>query len=445
MIKLKSLYLFLIVLVLSMGAILPLFDAGFFEFHDNTQIARVYEMANSLNDGMFPVRWVENLGYGYGYPIFNFYSPLAYYIGGIFSLIGFNLLISTKLMFAFGILLSGISMFLFSKKFFGNIAGIASATVYMYFPYHAVNIYVRGAVAEFFAYAFLPLFFLGIFSILDIKKRKEFIFSNIGLILLIAFSVFLITISHNLSIFMTFLVFVPAQILLLILSKNKGQILIVSLIAISVGFCLSAFYILPAFLEMNYTNVASVVGGGSDFKDHFICIGQYWNSIWGYAGSAPGCLDGVSFKLGKTNIIFVFISTLLLSYALYKKRYGFEEKVTIVSILILLFSFFLTISQSEFIWKSVPFMPYLQFPWRFINFIALFSAFIIGYGVFFAKEKKRLYGIVVSTIIILVTLFVSLKLFVPQFRIYFVGDNFISQQHIKFNISKISVYKATKP
>ena len=60
------------ILTLSLLAIQPFFHKEFFPIHDATQVARVFEMHQSLQGLMFPVRWVQDLGYGYGYPIFLF-------------------------------------------------------------------------------------------------------------------------------------------------------------------------------------------------------------------------------------------------------------------------------------------------------------------------------------------------------------------------------------
>src|SRR5260221_8138750 len=155
----------IVILLLSFWAIRPLFNSGFFPMHDDTQVQRVYEMGKSLSDGMFPVRWVADLGYGYGYPIFNFYAPLAYYFGGAINLIGIDSLISTKIMMVIGILFSGASMYLFAREFWGKKGGLISGLLYLYAPYHAVDIYVRGDVAEFWAYGFIPLAFLGVYKV----------------------------------------------------------------------------------------------------------------------------------------------------------------------------------------------------------------------------------------------------------------------------------------
>src|SRR3990170_5209576 len=107
-IKFRTVAPLILVVALSIVTIQPLISNGFFPMHDDTQPARLYEMAQALADGQFPVRWVRDLGYGYGYPLFNFYAPLPYYIGAFLYLIGVELIISTKVMFAIGMLLAGI-------------------------------------------------------------------------------------------------------------------------------------------------------------------------------------------------------------------------------------------------------------------------------------------------------------------------------------------------
>ena len=216
----------ILIILICLGTILPFFHVGFFEFHDNTQIVRVFEMYKSLGDKMFPVRLVGWLGYGYGYPIFNFYSPLPYYLGAVFAFMGFDFVNSTKSMMSFGTLLSGLTMFYLAKKYFGSTAGIVASVIYAYFPYHAVNIYVRGAVGELFAYAFLPLVFLGMLELLSIKFRKNLFFHEINTVLLISFGIFLVAISHNLSLLMLFLLLPIFLVFGLLKSSSKKAFLL---------------------------------------------------------------------------------------------------------------------------------------------------------------------------------------------------------------------------
>jgi len=180
----KKYYGLVLILILSFWAVKPFFVSGFFPIHDDTQIARVFEMGKVLQNGVFPVRVVPDLGYGYGYPIFNFYAPLAYYVGAAFMFLGFDALVAAKIMMALGIILAGIFMYFLAREFFGEFGGIASGLFYLYAPYHAVDIYVRGDVAEFWAYAFIPLAFLGFY-------KRNILLGTIGFAGLI--------LSHNLT------------------------------------------------------------------------------------------------------------------------------------------------------------------------------------------------------------------------------------------------------
>src|SRR5436190_17217980 len=106
----KKLFPFIILFILSYFAIKPFFIPGFFPIHDDTQVARVFEMSTALKDGMIPVRWSKDLGYGFGYPIFNYYDPLAYYIGGTVNALGVDSLTSVKILMIITIVMSGLFM-----------------------------------------------------------------------------------------------------------------------------------------------------------------------------------------------------------------------------------------------------------------------------------------------------------------------------------------------
>ena len=415
--------------ILSIFAISPLLSPGFFPMHDDTQVARIFEMAKSLSDGMFPVRWVEDLGYGAGYPIFNFYSVLPYYAGGILTVLGISALESTKLVFIIALVGSGVSMFFLVKELFGKLGGLVAAIIYLYFPYHAVNVYVRGDLAEATAFAFLPLVFLSLFKI-----HQSNTFSK-NYVVLGSLSIAAVILSHNLSSFMLFIfigIFILAS---LILTKNKNNLLSYGLI-LTLAFLLSAFYSIPAILEMKYTNIESIIGGGSDYKDHFVCLNQLWDSPWGFGGSVPGCIDGMSFKLGKLNILLAG-----LAFALFIINFKkLKEKLFIVSFSFasLLFSAFITLEYSSVIWR-LPFMDFLQFPWRFLNFTGLFIGIAAGYLIW---QIKKNFGdkisITLASIVILLTLAYNATLFNPKTIHDRESDFYTNELYLKWTVSQIS-------
>src|SRR3972149_11191211 len=69
------------VLILSILAGRHLFTPGYFNMHDDLQMMRQLEMEKCILDGQIPCRWVPDMGYGFGFPLFNFYPPLPYLVG----------------------------------------------------------------------------------------------------------------------------------------------------------------------------------------------------------------------------------------------------------------------------------------------------------------------------------------------------------------------------
>jgi len=53
-------------------------------------LQRLHQLEAALQDGHFPVRWMPDANYGYGYPFYNFYAPLSIYITAVFRFFGFG-------------------------------------------------------------------------------------------------------------------------------------------------------------------------------------------------------------------------------------------------------------------------------------------------------------------------------------------------------------------
>ena len=110
----KKILIFLLLLVLIIPAIWPLFQPGFFVTDDgNWMIIRLSAFHETLRSGQFPVRFLERLNHGLGYPVLDFLYPLPFYLGELIHLLGFNFIDSVKILFA----LSFIARLLFFNFF----------------------------------------------------------------------------------------------------------------------------------------------------------------------------------------------------------------------------------------------------------------------------------------------------------------------------------------
>lgn len=420
---------FLIVFVLSLAAIRPLFTQGYFPMHDDTQVSRVIVMGNALSEGQFPVRMVSDLGYGYGYPIFNFYGPLPYYFGGTLYALGVPALTATKLMFAFGIILPAITMYLVVSSLAGWQAAFAAALLYMYAPYHAVEIYVRGAVGEYWALIFWPLILYAFTRDTNPKYRYIRMLSGVTGVAGVVLSHTLLGYATVLAICTGLAVFWLARVL----SRSFDRRLFFSHIGVVLlGLGVSAFFWLPAVLEMGFTSVSGQVSTTANYADHFVCIGQLWSSLWGFGGSAPGCLDGMSFVLGKLHVL-VALAALL---GFFFRRRQAKHVLFWAGLLVSIPAVFLVTSYSAFLWQTLPGFAYMQYPWRFLSAAAFGLALLGGAAVTLVKDR-RLQSAGALCIGVSVLLF-NLKWFAPQYTYEKTSKEFESMSDLRWRASKVS-------
>ena len=156
-------------------------------------LVRLHQLVANLKVGVFPARWMPDAAYGLGYPFFNFYASLPYYIAALFKLCGFGFIWAIKLTQILGFVAAATSMYLLAKRLFHREAGaILAALAYTYAPYHLVNVYVRGdALSEFYAFIFYPLILWAL-----LRLRNSLSTCNIALLAL-SYSGLILT--HNIS------------------------------------------------------------------------------------------------------------------------------------------------------------------------------------------------------------------------------------------------------
>ncbi|MBU1931228.1 YfhO family protein [Patescibacteria group bacterium] len=425
----KNLFYIIILLLLSLAAVWPFFKPGFFSFHDNTQVVRVQQMAEALRDGQLPVRWVRDLGYGYGYPIFNFYAPLPYYFAGLLVLLGCSSIVAVKLMMAVPLVLSGVAMFFWAKSNWGRLGGLVAGLFYVYAPYKAADCYVRGAVGELWAMMFLPLVFLGLQSLFNQSKARP---------VLLAVALAGVILSHNILALLTALVLVIILLVaffLRLLATRKQLIRLLFAIALALG--LSAFFWLPAITEASLTKVQTLSQGANHYSQHFVYLDQLWNSLWGFAGSAPGRLDGMSFKIGKLHLLAALAGLGLLWFKKNLKR--LKKQTFVLAILPLVISVVMMLQISQPVWELVSPLVFVQYPWRFLVFTILTASFLTG-AVFVPQPTKQYTWLkwTVAAGLIVGLLFLNLKFFKAQAHFQAQSEDYTNRENIIWETSKIS-------
>lgn len=428
-------------LIVSLAVSLPLAKPGLYTVHDDQQIARLFLFDEAVKSGQFPVRWVDKLGFGFGYPLFVFYPPLVYMAGEMFHLIGFGFIDSIKLVFFTSIFASAIFMYVFSKELFGKLAALTSAMFYVFVPYRALDIYVRGALAESFSFVWLPAILWSFFKLYKTQKTSYTIISAIFLSFLM--------ITHNL-IFLPFMIILPFYLLFLLYKSQKRKDLFLNFVLAGIiGAGFSAFFWMPALIEKKYTIVDSLlVVNLASYKIHFVYPQQLWNWQWGFGGSAQGLSDGISFKIGKLHVISSILATILAVFILVKNKKSSKVianncQQIIFFFILFIFSALMATYLSKPIWDIVKPLSYLQFPWRFLTFTALFTSILAGSLVYLLK---------LPILRVLSVIFLALALIIPNFKLFKpqsyrtnLNDKIAtSNEIIEWNVSRSSFEYAPK-
>ncbi len=98
-----------------------LLQPGFYDSHDGLlNVHRLFELERCVADGQLPCRWVPDMGAGYGYPLFDFYPPLASHVALVLHALGLSLLGAVKGAFLLALVVAAISMFALARECFGN-------------------------------------------------------------------------------------------------------------------------------------------------------------------------------------------------------------------------------------------------------------------------------------------------------------------------------------
>lgn len=409
-------------IVTTIGAKLLPSDSMFL-FHDKTQFARVAEFTSAITSLQIPPVYATHFNFGIGYPVFLFYAPVAYWITSLISMLGFGVVNAVRLSMVAALLIGAWGMYAWLTQRYARPAAFVGALLFVSSPWVASEIFVRGNLATIWFLALAPW---SLWSLWFMRRRSLAPILCIPLTLMThtALSLLWIPILFGYSFFGF-----PQR------RAYRMKFLLLTVL-------ISGVFWIPALTQLGQTYAADIAKL-TQYTDHFLCVQQIWTtSSWGFGGSAPGCTaDGMSFMLGKLQIVFAIVGLIVGSFMMHKRRFLFVEG------LIVLWAIFLSLPDSLPFWKVVPQLQVIQFPWRFLSialiFIAALSAAAIQILVEWGKlmtagDKVRTNNVyktcvVVSIIIAVSVLLLSTKYFygktipIKEFERLYTSSSYISQ------------------
>jgi len=394
----NNLFIYLALAGLTLVASQPLFIDGWFWTHEQFDpVGRIIAISQEICSGDFYPRWLSYSYRGKGSPFFNFYSPFFHFSASYLHVAGLSLLASIKLTLGLLFFAGATGVYLWSRRHYGKYGGAIAAVLYLFAPYHFVDIYVRGAFAEFSALAILPYLFLGIELVIDEPDHRIGFFFTV-------LATSLILISHQLSAIMI----APFAVLYSLGRLFSGEFSSKKLLTLMgipfVAAGLSAFYWLPVIFEKQYLRdfAGAVLHGENseyNYSDHFVLPFQLVSNLWGFGTSVKGPADGMSFQLGILLVILATLSIVFVRWIPQKVR-----KFQFLVIALGLSGLFLTSEYSETVYRLVPPLAYIQFPWRFLGLTTLFLA-AAGGAIGAALNSERIQFAILALLIVLSVFF----------------------------------------
>jgi len=361
---------FLVVLLISLLAVWPFLSrASLPEGTDaELHIFRLHELGYLIHGGEFYPRWAPNFYHAYGYPIFNYYAPLTYYLALPLELLPqFDATAASKAVLVAGMLLAGLGIYGFARDNWGRRAGYVAAALYVYAPYlQYVDPHIRGALPEVFSFAVFPLALWA----LDRLRRRP----TPGAWVAAAGLVAAVILSHNLmGLFFYGLLFAWVLWQMVVIERRPAARLLAVLL---VGLGLAAFFWLPVILERDAVNLTTLIGANDnyDFHTHFVglveLLGGSLQPDWGATQPA------FRFNLGVAQWLAGLLGVVMLALGRVRHRPQVLFFALAAAAVILLMT-----PLATPIWEALPFLPYFQFPWRLLGGAAALLAVLGAAGV----------------------------------------------------------------
>ena len=370
MLKLKQVNEDLVFLFVILGATLlmvrPLWHSGLLFAHDAVDyFSKAVAVHQSWREGDLLARWSPHINAGYGYPNLNFYSPLFSYIAAGFMFF-FPLALGFHVAMIFCLFLSGVSMYFFAREIWGRQGGLLSAVAYLFAPYHILDIYVRAAVGEATAFIFSPLILLALYRLSRKVVVRDILIGVLGVAGLI--------LSHPLATF----IFLPwalgyAIFLSGVPRRFEPRKWLAAGCVFGGALLLIAYFVLPSLLEQKFVQIERFLM--FDYRNQFIHLSQILYSPWGLGGFG-GTGPEFCFMVGTVHGLAALVLLIFWRRAA-RAVEGAGRQILFFSVCFVAAVFF-TLSASAPLWKWIPRLAYVQFPWRFLMLATLALSSLSG-------------------------------------------------------------------
>src|SRR5262245_61721848 len=237
---------FLLVAVAAASS-LPFRFAADFELpqaHDLTvHWNRMIAFDEGLRSGLIYPRWLGRLNQGYGAATTLFYAPGVYYVLSAAHAVSGDWSDAIGILAFAAALCSAAAFYFYARLLVDRRAALIGASIYILLPYRLIDLYHRGALAELLAFVWMPV-------VMYVVTRGARQFSA-SLLILGGGAYALLMLSHPPT---TYLFTLSLAVFAVAYSwqARSPRIALLCLCVVAIGAAASAFYWVPASVEIGY-------------------------------------------------------------------------------------------------------------------------------------------------------------------------------------------------
>ena len=342
-----------------------------FQFH----LASWLDVAGQWREGILYPRWAEWANYGFGEPRFIFYPPLSWTLAALLSFaLPWKMVPGAVDWIA--LVVGGLGAWRLAREWLTPRQALAAAALYAVNPYHLIVVYYRADFAELLASALFPFLVWRALKLIRNGWRAAPPLACVFALVWLANAPAAVIATYSLAL----IIFVGS------LYRRNATPLLSGAGAMLCGFGLATFYILPAAFEQRWVQISEALVTLLEPWDNFLYTHAPNPEFLFFNWKVSTVAMGVLLAAG---IAAVFVA----------RRRATLGAAWWVLLAIAALSVCLMFPASVLLWKLLPKLAFVQFPWRWLGPFGLAFAFFVA-----AAPTKRLTQAVAWSSIAVLTL-----------------------------------------
>lgn len=355
------------IFLLAAIVILPVFVKGFPSGFDAVRHYRwTTQFIDAIRDGAIYPRWLPTANESQGSPVPLYYPPLSFYVAAAFSTLSGSTMRAIDLSCWLALALSGLTMYAFSRPFLSSNLSFAAAALYILAPYHLLDLYQGASPSEFWAFVWPPLLLHAINRIHNGSKLSGVGFLAVGYALMI--------LTHVPVAFLTTL---ALAVYSLSLTRKPATLARIALGG-ALGAGVAAIFLVPVLFETRHIWLFFKF----DYRDYFLfehLRGAFTSTRFPLDSSVSSYLLDTDFVAVAPLVLFLCGSVLIWIDRREVRFFKQNSKWSGVVLAIWVatgFSLLMTTRLSAPIWRIVPGLSFLFYPWRWLVIGSLGAALV---------------------------------------------------------------------